>query len=125
MSAGETVTVVTPILGRIKCAPGYAKSDLYVTIAPSVEDPSIEQPYAKKAQPDDQHFCMVRTPSMGNSFLLVKYPTLDKVMVCLSCHSSVSPEAFMVSIEPVGKPGEHLDNGGKLPRILVSSINFD
>ena len=41
MSAGETITVVTPILGRIQCAPGFAATTLYVTIVG-------EQPFAKQ-----------------------------------------------------------------------------
>ena len=94
-----------------------------MTIAP-VEESLIEQPFAKKAQPDDQHFCMVRTPSMGSSFLLVKYPTLDKVMMCTRICSSVSPVAYKVLIEPVGKPGEHLDHGGKLPRNFGDQYQF-
>ena len=73
MSAGETITVVTPILGRIQCAPGFAATTLYVTIVG-------EQPFAKTAQSENQHFCMVRTPSMGTSFMLVEYPHMNKVL---------------------------------------------
>ena len=115
MSAGETVTVVTPILGRIQCAPGYATSTIYVTI---VDD----QPFSKPGQQDNQSFCMVRTPSMGKSFLLVNYPDLNKVMMCTRIASSIG--GTKVFIEPVGKEGEHLVNGGKLPRDFGNEYQF-
>ena len=111
----ETVTVVQPILGRIQCAPGYAISNIYVTI---IDD----QPFSKPAQQDNQSFCMVQTPSMGKSFLLVNYPDLNKVMMCTRIASSIG--GTKVLIEPVGKEGEHLVNGGKLPRDFGNYYQF-
>ena len=123
MSAGETVTVVTPILGRIQCSPGHGTSTLYVTI---VDD----QPFAKPGQAVDQHFCMVRTPSLSskeNSFLLVNYPNLNKIMRCTTIFAgspSHSGNTRKVLIEPVGKEGEYLVNGGKLPRDFGDDYQF-
>lgn len=107
MSTGETITVVTPILGRIQCAPGYASSTIYVTI-------DGEQPYAKTAQSVNQHFCMVRTSSMGKSFMLVEYPTMGKVLKATTTPSQIG--GTKVIVEAVGKEGEYLVNGGKLPK---------
>lgn len=106
MSAGETVTVVTPILGRIQCAPGFATTTIYVTI---VDD----QPISKTAQPDNQHFCMVKTPSMGTSFMLVEYPHLNRILRATSIRTGTG--GTKVVVEPVC--GEQpLMNGGELPR---------
>ena len=104
MSAGETVTVVTPALGRIQCAPGYATQSLYVTIVDGEDHPR-----AKTALPANQHFCMVRTSSMGQSFMLVEYPHLNKVLKANTSNTAVTVEA-------VGGQGEYLVHGGKLPR---------
>ena len=99
--------MVTPILGRIQCAPDYATTTIYVTIVG-------EQPLAKTAQSENQHFCMVRTPSMGASFLLVEYPHMSKVLKATYTPSDIGGKKVIV--EAVGKEGEYLVKGGKLPR---------
>ena len=117
MSAGETVTVITPPLGRIQCAPGYTTSEVYVTIVNNVD-----QPYSKPPQPENQSFCMVRTPSMGNYCLLVDYPNLRNVMMCTRIKSPIGGTKLL--IEPVTTTGEPLVNGGKLPRDFGKDYRF-
>ena len=115
MSAGETITVVTPILGRIQCAPGFAATTLYVTIVG-------EQPFAKTAQSENQHFCTVRTPSIGTSFMLVEYPHMNKVLKATNTSSGIG--GTKVIVEPVGKEGDYLVNGGKLPRDFSREYHY-
>ena len=88
MSAGETVTVVAT-LGRIQCAPGFGDTDLYVTIVG-------KQPFSKIAQSENQHFCMVRTPSMETSFMLVQHPNMNKVLRATNTPSGIGGTKVMV-----------------------------
>ena len=115
MSAGETITVVTPILGRIQCAPGFATTTLYVTIVG-------QQPFAKRPQSENQHFCMVRTQSMGSSFMLVEYPNMGRVLKATNTSSGIG--GTKVIVEAVGKEGEYLVNGGKLPRDFGKEYHY-
>ena len=122
MSAGEQVTLVTnsdqkAVPGRIQCAPGYAVNpDLYITVVNQYEL------FSKTAQPADQHFIMVKTASLGDSFLLATYPVPDRVMMATLIKSEVG--GTKVLLEPVGKPGEYLVNGGKLPRDFGKQYQF-
>ena len=57
---------------------------------------------------------MVRTPSMGASFMLVEYPHMSKILKATNTPSSIGETKVIV--EAVGKEGEYLANGRKLPQ---------
>lgn len=105
------------VSGRMQCAPGYATKPLYVTIIPD-ED----QPRAKTAQSVNQSFCMVQTPSMGKSFMLVEYPYLTKVLKATTDLIDITGGTKLV-VEQLDE-NQPIVKNGKMPRDFGKEYQF-
>ena len=81
-----------------------------------------DQPRAKTAQSVNQSFCMVQTPSMGKSFMLVEYPYLRKVLKATSDLIDITGGTKLV-VEELDE-NVQIVNGGKLPRDFGKEYQF-
>ena len=92
----ENVSKLT-VVGRIECAQGSTSQPLYITIANDTQTDS-QTIRLIRAQSTEQHWCLVRTPSMGEKFIICSYPTTDRVLQATEVPIDAYEKAFRIKV---------------------------
>lgn len=110
MSTGDKISIF--VLGRIQCITDTGTLPPEIKIYVTDVD-GKDQPYANTAMNHGQHFCMVRTPSMGRSFMLVEYPEMKKILKATDLPIGDSNTGTKLLVEELDTA---LISDGQLPR---------
>ena len=117
--ASENVSKLT-VVGRMECAQGSTEKTLYVTIA-NDSRPDSQTIRLLGAQSTEQHWCLVRTPSMGEKFIICSYPTTNKVLQATNDRIEGYEKACRVKVV---KLPSNIVLGSPLPMPLDKTYQF-
>ena len=93
------------VVGRIECSRGNTPQPLYITI---VNSAGVTPPYQTvrllHAQSTEQSWCLVRTTSMQDCFIICNYPTMDRVLVATNDPVEDYDKARHIRVEILPRP---------------------
>jgi len=117
--ASENVSKLT-VVGRVECARGSTEEALYVTIA-NDQRPDSQTIRLLGAQSTEQHWCLVRTPSMGEQFIICSYPTTNMVLQATKDQIDNCGVAYRIKVV---KLPSNIVLGSPLPMPLDKTYQF-
>ena len=107
------------IVGRIECSRSNTSQSLYVTIVAT--NPSRPEVRLLTAQSTEQSWCLVRTTTMQDCFIICSYPTMDRVLVATNDPVVGYVEANHIRVEKLQTP---IREGEPLPIDPNNKIEF-
>jgi len=117
--ASENVTKLT-VVGRVECARESTEQALFVTIANDLR-PDSQTIRLLTTQSTEQRWCLVRTPSMGERFIICSYPTTN--MVLQTTKDQIDTCGVACRIKVVKLPS-NIVLGSPLPTSLDKTFQF-
>ena len=107
------------VVGRIECSRNNTSQSLFVTIVAT--NPNQPEVRLLTAQSTEQSWCLVRTTSMQDCFIICNYPTMDRVLVATTNPVVGYTEANHIRVERLQTP---IREGEPLPIDPSNKIEF-
>lgn len=108
------------VVGRIECSRGNTQPPLYITIVNGAKPP-YQTVRLLHAQSTDQSWCLVKTTTMQDRFIITSYPTMDRVLVATNDLVEGYDKAKHIRVEKLPKP---IVEGQPLPKCLTEFYYF-
>lgn len=115
----DTVNKIIPV-GCIECSRGNTSQPLYITITDSVRPPYQTVKLLHK-QGTNQNWCLVRTPSLQDRFIICSHPIMDRVLVATTDPVEGYDKAKHIKVEVLPSP---IVQGQPLPKPLKEFYQF-